>query len=110
MTAFPGAGGKRQVSTEGGTVPVWAPSGRELFYRNGQDMMVVPFETSPRFAPGKPEILFSGDYLSHPGRAYDISPDGERFLMVKPDDDENTELHVVLNWFQELKRLVPTDN
>ena len=80
-----------------------------LFYRNGDDMMRVPLETSPSFAPGKPEILFSGNYFAFSARAYDISPDGERFLMVKPDDDENTELNVVLNWFDELKRLAPTN-
>ena len=110
IQAFPERSGKWQISTEGGTVPLWGPNGRELFYRNGDDMMRVPLETSPSFAPGRPEVLFSGNYFAFSARAYDISPDGERFLMVKPDDDENTELSVVLNWFDELKRLVPTNN
>ena len=110
VRAFPRANARWQVSTEGGTVPLWNPKGNELFYRNGNDMMAVPMTTTPGFAPGKPELLFSGNYYSQPSRAYDIAPDGERFLMVKRDDDENTELHIVLNWFQLLERLVPTEH
>ena len=113
---FPGVdGGRWQVSTDGGTQPLWARSGRELFYRSGAAMMAVAVETSPSFAPGSAELLFEGrDALSLGGRAYDVSPDGERFLMLKEDassQDTSTEPYfiVVQNWFEELRRLVPTE-
>ncbi|MDA2923602.1 winged helix-turn-helix domain-containing protein [Acidobacteria bacterium AH-259-L09] len=104
--------GKWQISSDGGITPVWGPNGRELFYRNGEAMMVVSIETEPTFAPGSPEVLFTGRYFSGTGRHYDISPDGQRFLMIKEQQTEETsardELVIVLNWFEELKRLVPT--
>jgi hypothetical protein len=58
-----------------GELPLWAPSGRELFYQNGDSMMVVPIETEPSFAPRKPQLLFSGSYIRNL-RNFDISPDG----------------------------------
>jgi len=105
--------GKWQISSNGGTQPVWAPRGQELFYRNGEAMMVVGINPEPTFTAGSPVVLFTGRYFM--GGAvvqYDISPDGQRFLMIKEaDEDEgHGQIHVVLNWFEELKRLVPTDN
>jgi len=112
---YPGPGGKWQISTEGGTEPVWNRSGRELFYRSGDKMMAVDITTQPSFAAGKPRQLFEGDYVStEVGLArpdYDVSPDGQRFLMLKPAEQEQaapTQINVVLNWTEELKRLVPT--
>ena len=109
---YPGPGGKRLISTEGGTEPVWNPNGRELFYRSGDKMMAVDVTTQPSFAVGKPHMLFAGPYepapLTNPD--YDVSPDGQRFLMLKPADQAEaspTQINVVLNWFEELKRLVP---
>jgi len=111
---YPGPGEKWQISTEGGTEPVWASNGRELFYRNGNKMMAVVITTEPVFNAGKPRLLFEKRYAvtNRPDapRNYDISPDGQRFLMVKREQDViPTELIVVLNWFEELKRLVPTN-
>ena len=120
---FPDAdAGVWQVSYGGGTRPVWGPDGSELFYLIGNRLMVVPVESAPGFSSGTPELLFEGAYFSPPwftrvtARTYDISPDGKRFLMIK-ELDEKTEsigppkqLHLILNWFEELKRLVPTDN
>ena len=63
VTPFPGPGPKWQVSTEGGQEIVWSRSGRELFYRNGSQMMSVPIEATPEFHPGKPVQLFQGPYL-----------------------------------------------
>jgi Tol biopolymer transport system component len=110
---FPGPGQKVTLSTEGGAEPVWSPDGGELFYRSGSDMMVVDVTLEPTFSVGKPRLLFSGDYqldgAGHP--SYDISPDGQRFLMEQDAGGEAlTEIRVVLNWTEELKRLVPTDN
>ena len=109
---FPGPGGKWQISTEGGTEPVWNPNGRELFYRSGDKMMVVDITTQPSFSVGKPKLLFEGPYEPTPATFpyYDVSPDGQRFLMLKPAESAETaptQINVVLNWFEELKRRVP---
>jgi hypothetical protein len=108
---YPGPGGKWQISTEGGTEPVWNRNGRELFYRNGNKMMAVDIATQPSFAAGKPRMLFEGPYTLAPGQTpnYDVSPDGQRFLMLKPVEQAAgpTQINVVLNWFEELKQKVP---
>ena len=107
---FPGLRGKWQISTEGGREPVWARNTRELFYRNGGKMMVVNIMTQPTFNAAKPKLLFEGHYAadSFPHRNYDVTPDGQRFVMVKPSEEElaATQINVVLNWFEELKRRV----
>ncbi len=109
---YPGPGGKWQISTEGGTEPVWNPNGRELFYRSGDKMMAVDIATQPSFTFGKPHMLFEGQYqpLPVPVVNYDVSPDGQRFLMLKPSEQAQaapTQINVVLNWFEELKQRVP---
>ena len=111
---YPGPGGKWQISTEGGTEPTWNSNGRELFYRSGDKMMAVDIATQPSFAAGKPRVLFEGRYVPTPATSpnYDVSPDGQRFLMLKPNEQEAsapTQINVVLNWFEELKRRVPTE-
>jgi len=108
--------GQWQVSTGGGTRPVWAPDGRELFYMDpSRQLMAARVRTGANFSLGSAEVLFDArDYGAggSVGRSYDISPDGKRFLMVKEGGDETsaTEFILVQNWFEELKRLVPTDN
>jgi eukaryotic-like serine/threonine-protein kinase len=110
---YPGPGGKWQISTGSGTEPVWNPNGKELFYRSGDKMMAVDIATQPGFSTGNPHTLFEGPYqLSlSPIAAYDVSADGQRFLMVKPDEQISstslTQIVVVLNWFEELKQKVP---
>jgi serine/threonine protein kinase/Tol biopolymer transport system component len=109
---YPGPGEKWQISTEGGTEPVWNPNGRELFYRSGDKMMAVDIATHPSFTAGKPRMLFEGRYepAPFPNANYDVSPDGQRFLMPKPSEQAQaapTQINVVLNWFEELKRRVP---
>jgi Tol biopolymer transport system component len=110
---YPGPGGKWQISTDGGTEPVWNPNGRELFYRSGDRMMALDIATQPGFTAGKPRMLFEGRYESVPIPIanYDVSPDGQRFLMLKPSaaaEAAPTQINVVLNWFEELKQKVPT--
>jgi serine/threonine protein kinase len=111
---FLGPDRRWQVSSDGGEEPAWAQNGRELFYRNGDKMMVVTVSTNPDFSPAAPVLLFEGRYdvdpLGNDTRNYDVTPDGQRFLMIRRDDDPERQLNVVLNWFQELKRLVPTEN
>jgi len=82
---YPGPGGKYQISTEGGGEPVWNPKGRELFYRVGNKMMAVDVTTQGAFSAGKPRVLFEGAYVGTPRSLpnYDVSPDGQRFLMLK---------------------------
>jgi Tol biopolymer transport system component/predicted Ser/Thr protein kinase len=109
---YPGPGGKWQISTEGGSEPVWNPNGGELFYRNGDKMMAVDITTQPGFAAGTPKLLFEGRYATGPFPIanYDVSPDGQRFLMLKAAEQAEaapTQINVVLNWFEELKQKVP---
>jgi Tol biopolymer transport system component len=111
VQAYPGPGGKSLISTEGGNEPAWNPNGRELFYRNGDKMMAVDVTTGSTFSAGKPRLLFERHYLLASGviPAYDVSHDGQRFLMVEDGEPETpiTQINVVLNWAEELKRLVP---
>jgi Tol biopolymer transport system component len=106
---FPGPGRRWQISTEGGTAPVWARSGRELFYRNGRQLMSVEVATQPGFSATHPRSLFEGQYRIF-RTDYDVSPDGQRFLMLEPLEPPQpaTQINVVLNWFEELKQKVPT--
>ncbi|MGE5717438.1 MAG: TolB family protein, partial [Acidobacteriota bacterium] len=106
---YPGPGGKWQISNEGGSEPRWSPNGRELYYRDGDKMMVAEVETKSTFRAGRPRMLFEGHYLGGRTSSYDIAPDGTRFLMIKPDPDESGPAHVkvVLNWFEEVERRVP---
>jgi eukaryotic-like serine/threonine-protein kinase len=109
---YPGPGEKWQISTDGGTEPVWNPNGRELFYRNGNKVMAVDVATQPSFSAGKPRMLFEGGYVPAPGALpnYDVTPDGQRFLMIKASQQgtSETQIIIVLNWLEELKQKVPT--
>jgi dipeptidyl aminopeptidase/acylaminoacyl peptidase len=110
---YPGPGGKWQISTEGGAEPRWNPKGKELFYRSGDKMMAVDMTTQPSFTVGKPHLLFQGRYFASEfplvGTAYDVSADGQRFLMVKDTAEATalTQINVVQNWSEELKQRVP---
>ena len=111
VQAYPGPGGRWQISSDGGNEPLWSASGRELFYRSGDRMMAVDISTSGEFLAGKPRLLFEGSYVrSSAGYAranYDVSPDGQRFLMLKSVERNTaplTQIHVVLNWSDELNR------
>jgi len=110
---FPNPGGKWKLSLEGGTEPLWARNGKQLFYRWQDQVWAVDVRTDAGFTPTKPRLLFeqAGYRMTTPIRCWDISLDGQRFLMVKVDDRKPqpvTEMILVQNWFEELKRLVPT--
>jgi hypothetical protein len=115
-------GGRWQVSTAGGTRPLWARTGRELFYLSpALELMRVEVDRDDQFAFGTATLvlkvgIFGGSVIGggSPGRTYDISPDGRRFLILKEiaSSTQNTEpphLIVVQNWHEELKRLVPAN-
>lgn len=110
---FPSPGPKRLISTEGGTSPVWARNGSELFYRKGDKMMVVAITWQPEFKAATPRLLFTGRYeeFAKPDepRNCDVTPDGQRFLMIKAAEPPSppAQLTVVLGWFAELKRRAP---
>jgi len=107
---YPVTGARYQISIGGGNQPVWAPDGNELFYRKGNKMMVVTIETNPVFKRGTPRKLFEGYWGFKNNDAfraqYDIHPDGDRFLMIKQEEEKRiNHVNVVLNWSEELKRL-----
>jgi len=101
MQELPGPGGKIQVSSQGGSEPVWSRQGRELFYRSGNKMMAVDIAPAPVFQAGTPRVLFEARYTS----GYDVAADGQRFLMIKSGGEAPpvTELNVVLNWLGDSK-------
>ena len=106
-------GGRRQVSAAGGGEPLWSHSGREIFFRAmSGEMMAVPVTTTPTFTAGTPHALFPAEqYVPGPSyRAYDVSPDDRRFLMLSPVSDSveaaPNRLVMVDNWFEELRRRV----
>ena len=110
---FPGPGMKCLVSSGGGSEPLWARNNvKQLFYRQGNKMWVVDYRTDGGFAATKPRLLFEKPGYEHtfPLRTYDLSLDGQRFLMVKLEQRKPTpvtEMILVQNWFEELKRLIP---
>jgi Tol biopolymer transport system component len=111
VTPFPGPGRKELISLNGGWMPAWAPSGKELFYdalpnqANLVRMMVADIGTQPELRAGKPRVLFDGPYRAE----YDVTADGQHFVMVQsPEESAPRQINVVLNWLEELKRRVPT--
>jgi serine/threonine-protein kinase len=103
---FPGPGGKWQVSTEGGTEPVWARSGRELFFWSGDRMMAAPIAGDREFSAGKPVPLFEGRYERPFARPnYDVTPDGRYFVMIKGTglEPRASQLNVLLGWAEGLR-------
>jgi len=111
VTSFPGVHGKWHISAEthGGSKPVWAPDGSAIYYRDGASVIAAPVETEDGFKSGRAQSLFKDVYVQTGFRNYDIHPDGKRFLMIKKAEEDVpvTELIVVENWFEELKRRVP---
>lgn len=113
MRSFPGLTGRWLVSTldiapisglrnadvRDGRSPVWSPTGEEIFYRSGNSLVRVPVRTDGALAPGTPEVLFDGVWV-YPtnGPHYDVTRDGQRFLMIEGVPHERSELIVVLNW------------
>ena len=109
LQSYPEPGTKAQVSTDGGSEPVWSPDGAELFYRQGEEaLMAVSLQTTPVLRVGRPTPVLQVNFNDEPGWAnYDISPDGRRFVVIHDLDTTPPSFVVVLNWFDELQRLVP---
>ena len=109
---YPGPGEKVQISNNGGMDPEWALDGRELFYWNDNQLMTVPVELDPNFIAGQPSLVLEGETETSSALVgiYDVSPNGNSFIMVQPSTEPPRDIHVVFNWFEELKRIVPTEN
>jgi eukaryotic-like serine/threonine-protein kinase len=112
IRAFPGPGLKHQVSSKGGDQPLWSRDGSQLFYRWEGQVWVVDVRTNRGFTTSKPRLLFDkpGYDFTYPMRDYDLSLDGQRFLMVKLEPrkpEPVSEMILVENWLRELERLVP---
>jgi Tol biopolymer transport system component len=119
VQAYPGPGEKTRISANGGTEPIWTANSRELLYRaftpSGLAFFSAAIRSLSPFRTDPPRLLFEakpGEYDSTaPVRGWDVSADGQRFLLLRPmasTDKPVTVMHVVLNWAEELKRLVPT--
>jgi serine/threonine-protein kinase len=117
---FPATGRKHQLTQEGGTFALWSPDGREIFYRRtfqqvtrsqGMRLFAVPIQTDGRFEFGNERTLPLDRFLAFRGyQDYDITPDGQRFLMVVlPEGGEarSPRIHIVQNWFEDLQERVP---
>jgi serine/threonine-protein kinase len=116
LERYPGLGNRQAISTDGGRLPLWSRNGRELFFSSldGRQMLSVPVQSGTPIA--RPQVLFGFVMLPIQGseRPYDIAPDG-KFLMIRRGQAEATadaasNLILVQNWFEELKRLVPVTN
>jgi serine/threonine-protein kinase len=103
---YPGPGGRWQVSLEGGTEPMWSPTGREIFYRNGDRMMSASVRTQGGFSVGNRTQLFEGPFDIGPSRitSYDVSRDGRTFVMLQAVQGSAQSVFVTLNWFESLGR------
>jgi hypothetical protein len=107
---FPDAtsGLEQQVSTDGGTEPLWSRSGEELFYRNAaNEMVAVQVTGTAPFTPGRHDMLFPtvGYLTGNRHRQYDISPDDQEFVMLRMNGPAvSSELILVENWFEELRQ------
>jgi len=113
VRSFPDGRRTLPISSEGGVSPMWSPDGRELFYWNIDFTKLMKVDISPgqNLSAGTPRLLFEfAAAVSRMVRVYDITPDGRRFLIREKKNyslPPVTELNLVRNWFEELKRLSP---
>jgi len=111
--------GKRQISTTGGSQPLWARDGKELFYFDASGAVVsVPVTSLSPLAFGMPTKVVDAKYVwtlpTYAGRFFDVSADGRRFLLIKQSarmsqDGSLPTITIVQNWFEELKRIAPAN-
>jgi serine/threonine protein kinase/Tol biopolymer transport system component len=116
VARFPDGSMRRQISTSGGSEPLWAANGREVFYRRRMgesdllQVIAVDVATQPSFTAGAPRALFEEKSWTSdvPTPMYAVTPDAQHFLLLKPSTVEPArQIQVVLNWFEELKRRIP---
>ena len=117
VRSFPEPASKYSISSDGGGAPTWSHAGRELFFvRRDRNLMVVEVTTVPEFRASPPKPLFGeaaagvdlstgGNYLPN----YDVTSGADRFLTLQTQGDAVPQVHLVVNWFEELQQRVPTD-
>ena len=93
VQSFPGGGGRRQVSTDGGSAPVWRKDGKELYFINRDNVMAAEISGGPKFEARAPKLLMEAFTLG----GYDVGKDG-RFLTAVPVGSQNPPITVVVNW------------
>ena len=106
-------GGRKQISTDGGTSPAWARNGRELFFLKGDKLAAVTLDAENDPAGQSRVVLDAAKLADFQFDAnspwYDVMPDGEHFVMLlSPQHPSPTHYNIVVNWFEELNQLVPT--
>jgi serine/threonine-protein kinase len=110
VSPFPGPGPRRQVSTEGGSEPLWSRDGRELFFQNGARLMGVTVTPGAAWSSTAPRVINEGRFLRgiNGNTPWTVSPDGSRFLRVQMVEPELaiTHIELVLNWFSEVKQQI----
>ena len=117
LAPFPAGAPRQRVSASAGAArpreAVWSADGRELFYRQGSQLLSVRIPVDPRLPPGRPTVIFEGNYYAWGGPGivnYSVSPDGQRFLMLKSVDDPAPHLTLVLGFDRLIReRLHPAD-
>ena len=117
VRSSPEPASKYSISSDGGGAPTWSHAGRELFFvRRDRNLMVVEVTTVPEFRASPPKPLFGeaaagvdlstgGNYLPN----YDVTSGADRFLTLQTQGDAVPQVHLVVNWFEELQQRVPTD-
>ena len=111
VAPFPGPGPRRQISNGGGVEPLWSRDGRELFFQSGGKLMGVTVTLGTAFSASPPRVVHEGRFLQsiNSNTPFTLTKDGQRFLRIQQVDPERviTHLSVVINWFDEVKKLVP---
>jgi Tol biopolymer transport system component len=110
VAAFPGPGSRKQVSTKGGELPFFSRDGRKVFYRLGDQMLAADMVTEPALSFGPPYVAFENLHIQLRNTGlpnFVLGPTGDTLLAVKEPEDNTgtTRVHVVVNWFEELRRL-----
>jgi Tol biopolymer transport system component len=107
VTRFPSGEGKWPVSVDGGSAPKWSPLGDELFYVEEDRLMTVSVETESRFRAGQPDPVFEVRPVQVPRlrfTGYDVSADGQRFVVVQNVGESRPMLTIVENWAREFNK------
>ena len=114
VTPFGQGSGKWLISTGGGSLPVWARSGKHLFYRESGNIMGVDVTTQPVFSASTPRVTVPAAVtapLSNGLDNFDVTPDGQRFLVHQQSVEagQSLQINVILNWSEQLGRLAPAN-
>jgi hypothetical protein len=104
MTPFPGPGARTPISSSGGSAPRWSGNGELFFVDASGRLIAVEIQSSPTLRVGQPKALFEGAT-----GGFESAAGGQRFLMPRPivADAKPSELHIVVNWVDDLRRRVP---